>query len=181
MKGLLALDGDLEDLNGWGQLLIKDCVTPDGEVIQERMDSLKARCDALGASGVERETALEESMLSLGQFEGAYDDMWEWLAGTVRKLEEFEPIAGDPDAVAVLLAKHKVRPWCCCSSCCCCCCCCYVMSFCSSCCCCYVMSFCSSCCCCCCYVMSFCSSCCCCYVMSFCSSCCWSVAVVVVM
>ena len=120
MKGLLALDGDLEDLNGWGQLLIKDCVTPDGEVIQERMDSLKARCDALGASGVERETALEESMLSLGQFEGAYDDMWEWLAGTVRKLEEFEPIAGDPDAVAVLLAKHKVRPWCCCSSSCCC-------------------------------------------------------------
>lgn len=47
-------------------------------------------------------------MLSLGQFEGAYDDLWAWLTGAVKQLEEFEPITGDPDAVAAQLAKHKV-------------------------------------------------------------------------
>ena len=98
----------MEELDGWGQLLIKECVTPDGEVIQERLNDLMLRCDSLASSGAERQTALEESLLSLGQFEGAYDDLWTWLTGAVKQLEEFEPITGDPDAVAAQLAKHKV-------------------------------------------------------------------------
>lgn len=98
----------MEELDGWGQLLIKECVTPDGEVIQQKIDNLKSRCETLNAASTERQAALEESLLSLGQFEGAYDDLWAWLMGAVKQLEEFEPITGDPDAVAVLLAKHKV-------------------------------------------------------------------------
>lgn len=84
-------------------------MTPDGEVIQQKLNGLKARCEALNSAGGARKTALEESLLSLGQFEGAYDDLWAWLMGAVKQLEEFEPITGDPDAVATLLAKHKVR------------------------------------------------------------------------
>ncbi len=105
----MELEHKLEDLDGWGQLLIKECVSPDGEVIQERINDLKVRCDSLGYSGAERQMSLEESLLSLGQFEGAYDDLWAWLTGAVKQLEEFEPITGDPDAVAAQLAKHKVR------------------------------------------------------------------------
>ena len=109
MKALSELEGKLEELDGWGQLLIKECVTPDGEVIQQRINSLKSCCDALNSAGAERQRALEESLLSLGQFEGAYDDLWAWLSGAVKQLEEFEPITGDPDAVAAQLAKHKVE------------------------------------------------------------------------
>ena len=87
---------------------MKECVTPDGEVIQQKLDNLKTRYDTLNSDAMSRKTALEESLLSLGQFEGAYDDLWAWLSGAVKQLEEFEPITGDPDAVATQLAKHKV-------------------------------------------------------------------------
>lgn len=102
------LDGEVEELEGWGQLLIKECVSPDGDVIQQKLNDLKARGDALNSDAVGRKTALEESLLSLGQFEGAYDDLWAWLTGAVKQLEEFDPITGDPDVVATQLAKHKV-------------------------------------------------------------------------
>ena len=102
------LENKLEELDGWGQLLIKECVTPDGEVIQLRIDDLKSRCEALSSAAIERQAALEESLLSLGQFEGAYDDLWSWLTGAMKQLEEFEPITGDPDSVATQLSKHKV-------------------------------------------------------------------------
>ena len=108
LKALSELEGKLEDLNGWGQLLVKDCVVPDGEVIQERMDSLKLQYDALSSASSERQAALEESLLSLGQFESAYEDLWAWLNKANGHLEDFEPITGDPDAVFAQLAKHKV-------------------------------------------------------------------------
>ena len=108
LKALSELETELEEMDGWGQLLIKECVSPDGQVIQQRIDDLKARCEALNSAAVTRKAALEESLLSLGQFEGAYDDLWAWLTGAIKQLEEFEPITGDPDAVAAQLAKHKV-------------------------------------------------------------------------
>ena len=108
LKALSDLEGKLDELNGWGQLLVKECVVPDGEVIQERLDSLKQQCDTLTSTASERQAALEESLLSLGQFEGAYDDLWAWLLKANKQLENFEPITGDPDAVAAQLAKHKV-------------------------------------------------------------------------
>ena len=108
MKALSELDGQFEELDGWGQLLIKECVTPDGEVIQQRLDDLRIYCDALISAATERQTVLKESLLSLGQFEEAYDDLWVWLVGVTKQLEEFEAITGDPDAVSTQLAKHKV-------------------------------------------------------------------------
>ena len=116
MKALSELEGQFEELDGWGQLLIKECVTPDGEVIQQRLDDLRVYCDALISAATERQAVLEESLLSLGQFEEAYDDLWVWLVGAIKQLEEFEAITGDPDAVSTQLAKHKVwreRDFCC--------------------------------------------------------------------
>ena len=57
---------------------------------------------------MERQFSLEESLLSLGQFEEAYSELWEWLMDALKQLGEAEPITGDPDVVAAQLAKHKV-------------------------------------------------------------------------
>ena len=57
---------------------------------------------------MERQSALEESLLSLGEFEEAYSELWAWLTDALRQLGEAEPITGDPDLVAAQLARHKV-------------------------------------------------------------------------
>lgn len=36
------LEGKLEELDGWEQLLTKDCVKPDGQVIENRVDELRS-------------------------------------------------------------------------------------------------------------------------------------------
>ena len=68
----------------------------------------RSRWDALHSAAMERQSSLEESLLSLGEFEEAYEELWAWLNDALRQLEEEEPITGDPDAVATQLAKHKV-------------------------------------------------------------------------
>lgn len=44
MKSLADLEAQLDELDGWGQLLIKDCVEADGDVVQHRVNDL--RCTA---------------------------------------------------------------------------------------------------------------------------------------
>ena len=68
----------------------------------------RSRWDALNTSSISRLSSLEESLLSLGQFEEAYDELWAWLTDALQQLEKNDPITGDPDAVATQLAKHKV-------------------------------------------------------------------------
>ena len=65
--------------------------------------------DAINSAAMERQSALEESLLSLGQFEEAYSELWVWLTDAHRQLGEAEPITGDPDMVAAQLSKHKVQ------------------------------------------------------------------------
>lgn len=65
--------------------------------------------DELNSYAADRQASLEESLLSLGEFEEAYDELWTWLADAIQQLEEAEPITGDPDAVAAQLSRHKVR------------------------------------------------------------------------
>ncbi len=57
---------------------------------------------------MDRLSSLEESLLSLGEFEEAYQELWAWLQNTLGQVGEGEPITGDPDAVATQLAKLKV-------------------------------------------------------------------------
>ena len=68
----------------------------------------RSRWDLFNSSAMDRQSDLEESLLSLGQFEEAYGELWAWLQDALRQLEVGEPITGDPDAVAAQLAKHKV-------------------------------------------------------------------------
>ena len=64
--------------------------------------------DAINSAAMERQSSLEESLLSLGEFEEAYSELWAWLTDALRQLGEAEPITGDPDLVAAQLARHKV-------------------------------------------------------------------------
>ena len=69
----------------------------------------RSRWDALNSSSIDRLSSLEESLLSLGQFEEAYAELWAWLTDALQQLENTEPITGDPDAVAAQLSKHKAN------------------------------------------------------------------------
>ena len=69
---------------------------------------LRALWDTINSAGMERQSLLEESLLSLGEFEDAYSELWAWLTDALRQLGEAEPITGDPDMVAAQLARHKV-------------------------------------------------------------------------
>lgn len=68
----------------------------------------RARWDALHAALLSRQSLLEESLLSLGEFEEAYEELWAWLQDTLHQMSETEPITGDPNMVAAQLMKHKV-------------------------------------------------------------------------
>ena len=67
----------------------------------------RTRWDALNSNSTARLSSLEESLLSLGQFEEAYAELWAWLTDALQQLENTEPITGDPDIVATQLSKHK--------------------------------------------------------------------------
>ena len=69
----------------------------------------RALWDAINSAAMERQSSLEESLLSLGEFEDAYSELWAWLTDALRQLGEAEPITGDPDMVAAQLARHKVH------------------------------------------------------------------------
>lgn len=92
-----------------GLLLASDCVSEDKEVILQRTNALRALWDAINSAAMERQATLEESLLSLGEFEDAYSELWAWLTDALRQLGEADPITGDPDAVSAQLAKHKVH------------------------------------------------------------------------
>ena len=68
----------------------------------------RALWDAINSAAMERQATLEESLLSLGEFEEAYSELWAWLTDALRQLGEADPITGDPDVVSAQLAKHKV-------------------------------------------------------------------------
>ena len=77
------------------------------ELIIKCVVHCRARWDALNSSSTARLSSLEESLLSLGQFEEAYAELWAWLMDALQQLENTEPITGDPDAVGTQLSKHK--------------------------------------------------------------------------
>ena len=69
----------------------------------------RALWDTINSAGMERQSLLEESLLSVGEFEDAYSELLAWLTDALRQLGEAEPITGDPDMVAAQLARHKVE------------------------------------------------------------------------
>ena len=54
-------------------------------------------------------SVLKESLLCLGEFEEAYDELKDWLAHSHHHLKNFDRIIGDAEQLSALLGKHKVR------------------------------------------------------------------------
>ena len=55
------------------------------------------------------QTQLEEALLTLGQFQQAFDELWAWLTSIHEQLSEPSPISGKIDTVNTLITKHSVR------------------------------------------------------------------------
>ena len=55
------------------------------------------------------QTQLEEALLTLGQFQQAFDELWAWLTALHEQLSDPEPISGKIDTVNTLITKHTVR------------------------------------------------------------------------
>ena len=68
----------------------------------------RAQFDDLQTVSLTRLSELKESLLTLGQFEEAYDELRDWLAKTHHQLQNPDLITGEGEQVTALLAKHKV-------------------------------------------------------------------------
>lgn len=51
---------------------------------------------------------MENTLLRLGQFQHALDELVIWISKTETTLDELKPVFGDPQVIEVVLAKHKV-------------------------------------------------------------------------
>ena len=107
-KELDDYEPTVDEVVGCGQLLCRQCVPEDAEVIQKKLEELQAQWDIAKAEASQRQSDLEEALLALGQFQDAYDELMRWLEEAREQLDHPEAITGDPDQVAVLQSKHKV-------------------------------------------------------------------------
>lgn len=101
----------IDEVVGCGQLLCRQCVPADAEVIQKKLEELQAQWDLAKAEASQQQSDLEEALLALGQFQDAYDELMRWLVEAEEQLDHPEAITGNPDQVAVLQSKHKVCGW----------------------------------------------------------------------
>jgi dystonin len=97
----------IDEAVGCGNLLCRECVPEDAEVIQQKIAELQARWDLANTTANDRQSNLEKGLLALGKFEDAYDELMKWLEDAEEQLDNPEAVTGDPDAVGVQLAKHK--------------------------------------------------------------------------
>lgn len=51
---------------------------------------------------------MENTLLRLGQFQHALDELVIWMSKTEKTLDELQPVFGDPQVIEVVLAKLKV-------------------------------------------------------------------------
>ena len=107
-KELDDYEPKIDEVVGCGQLLCRQCVPEDAEVIQKKLEELQAQWDLAKAEASQRQSDLEEALLALGQFQDAYDELMRWLEEAEDQLNHPEPITGNPDQVATLQGKHKV-------------------------------------------------------------------------
>ena len=71
--------------------------------------SYRNRFDNLKSAYLINLSVLKESLLSLGEFEEAYDELKDWLAHSHHQLKNFDCIIGDSEQLSTLQCKHKVK------------------------------------------------------------------------
>ena len=73
-----------------------------------RCCTCRIQFDKLQTGSLERLSQLEAGLLTLGQFEEAYDELKEWLTRTRKHLENPDQTRADTEHLKTLLDKHKV-------------------------------------------------------------------------
>ncbi|XP_036397778.1 microtubule-actin cross-linking factor 1-like [Megalops cyprinoides] len=86
----------------------KATLPTDTQKLDTLLGEVRDKWDRVCVKSMERQQALEESMLCSGQCEGAIQLMVDWLCRAEPQLSEDQPIHGDLDLVAHLLEAHKV-------------------------------------------------------------------------
>lgn len=76
--------------------------------IKEPLAAVNRRWDDLLRGIVNRQRALENALLRLGQFQHALNELLVWISKTDKTLDDLKPVAGDPQILEIELAKLKV-------------------------------------------------------------------------
>ncbi|XP_035224503.1 microtubule-actin cross-linking factor 1-like isoform X1 [Stegodyphus dumicola] len=98
----------VESLNRQAQELMERTSPDQAVAIREPLADINKRWDDLLKSIVERQQEMENTLLKLGQFQHALEELMIWISKTEKTLDELKPVFGDPQVIEVVLAKHKV-------------------------------------------------------------------------
>uniref|UniRef100_T1D235 Putative microtubule-actin cross-linking factor n=1 Tax=Cupiennius salei TaxID=6928 RepID=T1D235_CUPSA len=99
---------EVESLNRQAQELMERTSSDQAVAIREPLADINKRWDDLLKNIVERQQEMENTLLRLGQFQHALDELVIWISKTEKTLDELKPVFGDPQVIEVVLAKHKV-------------------------------------------------------------------------
>ncbi|XP_022239565.1 microtubule-actin cross-linking factor 1-like isoform X12 [Limulus polyphemus] len=90
-----------------GRILKDRCPKSDLPGLQEMIDELKNKWNAVCNKSVNRQRELEEALLYSGQFKDAVVALFDWLDRAKGILAIEQPIQGDLDTVTSLVDQHK--------------------------------------------------------------------------
>lgn len=76
-------------------------------VVQDMLNNLREKWNALCNRSIDRQRELEEDLLFAGQFKEAVDGLLKWLAEVEPSLSSDVGVYGDIDTVSGLVDKHK--------------------------------------------------------------------------
>ena len=105
-RALGAKQGTYDATMKAGRALKEKAPRNDVPVLQEMLEELKSRWNAVCAKSVDRQRKLEESLLFSGQFKEAIDALIDWLERAKAELS-LDRLHGDLDTVTSLVEQHK--------------------------------------------------------------------------
>src|SRR5699024_10818972 len=91
----------------FGKGLKEKCPKEDIPILQEMLDELKNKWNAVCQKSVDKQRKLEEALLFSGQFKDAIQALIEWLEKAKQLLAFDQPVHGDLDTVNGLIEGHK--------------------------------------------------------------------------
>ncbi len=91
----------------FGKGLKEKCPREDVPILQEMLDELKNKWNAVCQKSVDKQRKLEEALLFSGQFKDAIQALIEWLEKARQLLAFDQPVHGDLDTVNGLIEGHK--------------------------------------------------------------------------
>ncbi|VDP08265.1 unnamed protein product [Soboliphyme baturini] len=98
----------LEQLNQQAATLTDGCSPDQCLTVQRTLLDINKRWDNLSRGILERQHVLEKSLLQMGHFEEALDQLLEWMTKTENAIEEVRPFPGDLKQTEIEIAKLKV-------------------------------------------------------------------------